>query len=126
MPGPREKYNDLTLNTPAGAQLRNAQRRGIEKEGSDFWKCQELLFSLSRVHHTFGTQGFNIQVSRQKPQDCGQQYIGLREVQQEKSRPTALWCFREREVHPGTVKTHGFVEYFGICHPEVLPVQSQL
>ena len=36
MTGPREKYNDLTLNTPAGAQLRNAQRRGIEKEGSDF------------------------------------------------------------------------------------------
>ena len=57
MPRPKEKYNDLTLNTPAGAQLRHAQKRGNEKEGSDFLE----MTSARLVHKTlFLSPGFTI------------------------------------------------------------------
>ena len=57
LPKLREMYSDLTLNSPAGAQLRNAKKRGNEKEGSDFLE----MTSAHLVHKTlFLSPGFII------------------------------------------------------------------
>ena len=146
MPGPREKYNDLTLNTPAGAQLRNAQRRGIEKEGSDFLEMSRtfiLFIQGSPFHKIFGTQGFNIQVSRQShrivansilvlerfnkksqdPQPCG--VSGKERYIQEQSRPTVLWNILVFVILRFSQRSHS-CDSLSLILPEVHPVEVLL